>query len=92
MIRWSFKSDELVSIYYSLDGELTWKVICKGTCGLATSYPWIPPSVAEPENRARVKVTLWEEYLIYKDYRYRQLGSDKSDGDFTIVPGIQSAL
>jgi hypothetical protein len=83
-----------VSIYYSLNSGLTWKAICKDGCWLErleTSYPWIPPVVAEPENRARVKVTLWEEYLDYKDIGYRKLGNDKSDGDFTIAPGIQSA-
>jgi hypothetical protein len=94
-ITWvEYVEPDNVSIYYSLNGGLTWKAICENGCGLErleTSYPWIPLAVAQPENRVRVKVTLWEEYLIPKYFSYRKLGSDKSDGDFTIVPGLQSA-
>jgi hypothetical protein len=69
-----------VILQYTLDGGLTWKQITTITGGNNPgTYTWQVPTVASTKTKCKVKVVL-------KDSAGNVVGSDLSDGFFTINP------
>ena len=66
-----------VVLSYKLDGK-TWKRITTLTSNPG-SYEWIPPVVSAPKTNCKVRVQL-------RDSADKAIGSDLSDGYFTIIP------
>jgi hypothetical protein len=67
-----------VKLYYSTNGGVTWKLI-NTLGGNPGSYFWTVPSVSKAMNRCRIKLEL-------KDGAAKTIGTDSSDGYFTIEP------
>jgi hypothetical protein len=63
---------------YSLDNGTTWKAIPATISGTDTFFDWIP-SVTKTKTKCKVK-------LILKDASGKKVGTDISDGVFTINP------
>jgi hypothetical protein len=69
-----------VQLSYTLDNGVTWKTInTTGDSSDDGSFLWNVPEVAEEKNNCKVKIVL-------KDASGKTLGSDVSDGVFTIQP------
>jgi hypothetical protein len=69
---------ESVDLYYTIDSGLSWYKITTVT-GNPGTYDWPVPSVGSAKTRCRIRVVL-------RDSQGKALGSDKSDGSFTISP------
>ena len=67
-----------VELFYSVDNGTTWKTIGTMTGGNPGTYPWTIPAVKKTKAACKVKVVL-------KDADGLVVGSDTSDGTFTIV-------
>ena len=69
-----------VQLSYTLDNGVTWKTInTTGDSSDDGSFLWNVPEVTEEKNNCKVKIVL-------KDASGKTLGSDVSDGVFTIQP------
>jgi hypothetical protein len=68
----------VVKLYYSSNGGVTWKLI-NTLGGNPGSYFWTVPSVSKAMNRCRIKLEL-------RDGSAKTIGTDSSDGYFTIEP------
>ena len=68
-----------IRLFYSKDGGVVWLSITPPLKGDPGRYVWRVPTVAIPKTRCKVKVVL-------KDANNNILGSDVSDGYFTITP------
>jgi hypothetical protein len=66
-----------IKLYYTKNGGTTWTSITTLTDGELTSHEWTVPAVTSPKTKCKVKVVL-------KDEVGANLGSDVSDGFFTI--------
>jgi hypothetical protein len=83
-IKWSTNTTKnpvsKVILQYTLDGGLTWKQITTFTGGNNPGiYTWTIPTVVSTKTKCKVKVVL-------KDSAGNVVGSDLSDGFFTINP------
>jgi C1A family cysteine protease len=83
-IKWSTNATKnpvsKVILQYTLDGGLTWKQITTFTGGNNPGiYTWTIPTVVSTKTKCKVKVVL-------KDSAGNVVGSDLSDGFFTINP------
>ena len=70
---------ESARIFYKLRNNGLWKEIPESISGDAGSFTWVTPVVSEPQTKCKVKIVL-------KDSNGKTVGSDKSDGVFTIQP------
>jgi len=70
---------ERVRLAYTMDGGVTWKSISPPLMGNPETYDWKIPSVMNSKTKCKVKVTL-------KDKGGNIVGSDTSDGFFTVEP------
>jgi len=70
---------ERVNLTYTMDGGVTWKSISPPLMGNPETYDWKIPLVANKKTKCKVKVVL-------KDKAGNIVGSDASDGSFTIEP------
>jgi hypothetical protein len=68
-----------VQLFYSIDGGTAWRVITKDIIGNPGTYSWSVPHLAITRKHCKVRVVLLDE-------KGRTLGSDRSDGPFTITP------
>jgi lysophospholipase L1-like esterase len=69
-----------IELYYSLHNGHGWKKILDAPLpGDAEFFDWIAPNVSEPKAKCKVKVVL-------KDSDGKIVGSDVSEGSFTILP------
>jgi hypothetical protein len=68
-----------VQLFYSIDGGTTWRLITKDIAGNPGFYSWSVPHLAVTRKHCKVRVVLLDE-------KGRTLGSDRSDGPFTIAP------
>jgi hypothetical protein len=79
-IAWTaHRAAATIKLSYSADGGTTWKTIPASLTGSDTIYPWIAPPVKKAKSKCKVKVIL-------KDDTGGKVGSDTSDGYFTIQP------
>jgi hypothetical protein len=70
---------ERVILTYTMDAGVTWKSMSPSLMDNPETYDWEIPSVANRKTKCEVKVTL-------KDEAGNIVGSDTSDGFFTIEP------
>jgi hypothetical protein len=68
-----------VILYYTLNGGSTWVKIATLSANLG-SQPW---QIAEPPAKTKTKCKV---KVVLKDKNGNTMGSDISDGDFTIIP------
>jgi len=73
------KPVDRVTLTYTIDGGVTWKSISPPLVGNPETYDWKTPSLANRKTKCRAKVVL-------KDKSGNILGSDASNGFFTIEP------
>jgi hypothetical protein len=83
-IRWqthaTVRPVETVRILYTKDGGATWEPILGSPVSPDSgTFNWTVPSISKTSNRCRVKVLL-------KDSKGMTIGTDASDGYFTIEP------
>jgi hypothetical protein len=68
-----------VELSYSLNNGFTWHALSDNLPGNTLYFDWTTPNVSEPKTKCKVKIVL-------RDSGGKIVGSDVSDGNFTILP------